>query len=184
MKSIHESVRNHHCGVEMKATVLLILLLLSFNASAVSLQITSSSTFADKSVYITSSSTFADKSVYITSSSTFADKSIYINRGYCMDSSVSVYLTSSSMLADKSVYISSSSMLADLSVYITSSSMLADDEVCVSDSISDEEVVAIYAALNWWIKKQLQTIQLHNSGVSSSQQWIMALSGELLLLGL
>ena len=52
------------------------------------------------------------------------------------------------MLADKSVYITSSSMLADLSVYISSSSMFADDEVCVSGSISDEEAVAIYAALN------------------------------------
>ena len=72
-----------------------------------------------------------------------------------MDSSVSVYLTSSSMLADKSVYITSSSMLADLSVYISSSSMFADDEVCVSGSISDEEAVAIYAALNWWIKTKV-----------------------------
>ena len=144
----------------MKVTVLLTFLLLSFNANAISLKITSSSMLADKSVYISSSSMLADKSVYISSSSMFADKSIYINRGYCMDSSVSVYLTSSSMLADKSVYITSSSMLADLSVYISSSSMFADDEVCVSGSISDEEAVAIYAALNWWIKKQLQTIQL------------------------
>ena len=61
---------------------------------------------------------------------------------------ISLKITSSSMLADKSVYISSSSMLADLSVYISSSSMFADDEVCVSGSISDEEAVAIYAALN------------------------------------
>ena len=104
----------------MKVTVLLTFLLLSFNANAISLKITSSSMLADKSVYI----------------------------------------SSSSMFADKSVYISSSSMFADLSVYISSSSMFADDEVCVSGSISDEEAVAIYAALNWWIKKQLQTIQL------------------------
>ena len=61
---------------------------------------------------------------------------------------ISLKITSSSMLADKSVYITSSSMLADLSVYISSSSMFADDEVCVSGSISDEEAVAIYAALN------------------------------------
>ena len=61
---------------------------------------------------------------------------------------ISLKITSSSMLADKSVYISSSSMFADLSVYISSSSMFADDEVCVSGSISDEEAVAIYAALN------------------------------------
>ncbi len=92
----------------MKVTVLLTFLLLSFNANAISLEITSSSMLADKSVYI----------------------------------------SSSSMFADKSVYISSSSMFADLSVYISSSSMFADDEVCVSGSISDEEAVAIYAALN------------------------------------
>ena len=139
----------------MKVTVLLTFLLLSFNASAVSLKITSSSILADKSVYITSSSIVADKSVYITSSSIVADKSIYINRGYCMGSSVSVYITSSSIVADKSVYITSSSIVADLSVYITSSSILADDEVCVSGSISDEEAVAIYAALNWWIKTKV-----------------------------
>ena len=52
----------------MKVTVLLTLLLLSFNASAVSLQITSSSTFADKSIYITSSSTFADDEVCVSDS--------------------------------------------------------------------------------------------------------------------
>ena len=63
-------------------------------------------------------------------------------------SAVSLQITSSSLFADKSVYITSSLLGADLSVYITSSSLFADDEVCVSDSISDEEVAAIYAALN------------------------------------
>ena len=78
----------------MKVTVLLTFLLLSFNASAVSLKITSSSILADKSVYITSSSILADKSVYITSSSILAD--------------LSVYITSSSILADDEVCVSGS----------------------------------------------------------------------------
>ena len=74
-----------------KVTVLLTLLLLSFNASAVSLQITSSPTFADKSVYITSSPTFADLSVYITSSSTFADDEVCVSDSISDEEVVAIY---------------------------------------------------------------------------------------------
>jgi len=107
----------------MKKTILSItILFFSFTTSATSIDFSSSSYSADVSVYVTSSSYAADVSVHITSSSYSADKSVYIKRGYCG--------------------------YKDKSVYITSSSYSADEEVCVSDDVSERDVIAALIGLD------------------------------------
>ena len=75
----------------MKVTVLLTLILVSLNASAVSLNITSSSMLADKSVYISSSPMLADKSVYISSSSMLADDEVCVSDSISDEEVVAIY---------------------------------------------------------------------------------------------
>ena len=158
-KSNHCFVQLIHGGVSLnsdfktKIIILFSILFSTFNLNAVVYSITNSSLYADTSVHISSSSISADISIYIEPSSLFADKNIYIDRGYCnlisdSGSEISVALTDSYLSADRSVFIASSSLFADETYSIASSSLIADDVICVSDSISDEKVIAIYAALN------------------------------------
>ena len=63
-------------------------------------------------------------------------------------SATSIDFSSSSYSADVSVYVTSSSYAADVSVYITSSSYSADEEVCVSDDVSERDVIAALIGLD------------------------------------
>ena len=62
-------------------------------------------------------------------------------------SATTIDFSSSSYSADSSVYITSSSYSADVSVYITSLSYSADAEVCVSDDVSNKDVIAAFIGL-------------------------------------